>query len=250
MNRPLAPFLAPFLALWLAACGATPAFETGTIPPRHVLTPEELKVGYPIEVYDPWEGFNRGVYKFNALFDEYVFLPVVDAYEFVTPVFMQQRVSNFFSNLSELRNGSNGLMQLRPDVAGRATIRFAVNSTVGVLGLFDVAGSLGTAQQTEDFGQTLGWYGTPPGPFMMLPVLGPSNVRDTSGLVVDTAIANMVPPISTITERVYFNPAVYLVYAVDQRHLNRFRYYGTGSPFEYDLIRFLYTKKREAEIRR
>jgi phospholipid-binding lipoprotein MlaA len=85
---------------------------------------------------------------------------------------------------------------------------------------------------------------------MMLPVLGPSNVRDTTGLVVDTAIANLVPPISTITERVYFNPAVYLVYAVDQRHLNRFRYYGTGSPFEYDLIRFLYTKKREAEILR
>lgn len=243
-------FLALLLTLGLAACGATPALETGTIPPRHVLTPEEQKVGYPIEVSDPWEGWNRGVYKFNALFDEYVFLPVVDAYEFVAPVFVQERVSNFFSNLSELRNGSNGLMQLRPDVAGRATIRFAVNSTVGVLGLFDVAGSLGAHQQREDFGQTLGWYGSPPGPFMMLPVLGPSNVRDTTGLVVDTAIANFVPPISTITETVYFNPAVYLVYAVDQRHLNRFRYYGTGSPFEYDLIRFLYTKQREAEIRR
>jgi phospholipid-binding lipoprotein MlaA len=242
--------LAPLLALWLAACGATPAFETGTIPPRHVLTPEEIAVGYPIEVSDPWEGFNRGVYKFNALFDEYVFLPVVDAYEFVTPVFVQNRVSRFFSNLSELRNGSNGLLQLRPEVAGRATVRFAVNSTIGLLGLFDVAGELGAFQQPEDFGQTLGWYGSPPGPFMMLPVLGPSNVRDTTGLVVDTAIANLVTPISTVTERVYFNPAVYLVYAVDQRHLNRFRYYGTGSPFEYDLIRFLYTKKREADILR
>ena len=128
--------MAVLLALGLAACGATPALETGTIPPRHVLTPEEQKVGYPIEVSDPWEGWNRGVYKFNALFDEFVFLPVVDAYEFVTPVFVQERVSNFFSNLSELRNGSNGLMQLRPEVAGRAAIRFAVNSTVGVLGLF------------------------------------------------------------------------------------------------------------------
>jgi phospholipid-binding lipoprotein MlaA len=242
--------LALLMALGLAACGATPGFETGSTPPRHQLTLEELAVGYPIEVSDPWEGFNRGVYKFNALFDEFIFLPVVDGYEFITPVFVQQRVSNFFSNLSELRNGSNGLLQLRPDVAGRATIRFAVNSTAGVLGLFDVAGSLGAFQQQEDFGQTLGWYGSPPGPFMMLPVLGPSNVRDTTGLVVDTAIANLVPPISTITERVYFNPAVYLVYAVDQRHLNRFRYYGTGSPFEYDLIRFLYTKKREAEILR
>ncbi len=113
----------------------------------------------PLRVYDPWEGTNRGVYKFNALFDEYVFLPVVRGYEFVTPDFIENRVTDFFSNLSEFRNATNGLMQARPDVAGRAVIRLALNSTVGVAGLFDVATPLGVSQEPLDFGLTLGRWG-------------------------------------------------------------------------------------------
>ena len=82
------------------------------------LTARMQAVDIPLRVYDPWEGTNRGLYKFNALFDEYVFLPVVDAYEFVTPDFIEDRVTDFFSNLTEFRNATNGLMQARPDVAG------------------------------------------------------------------------------------------------------------------------------------
>ena len=122
------------------------------------------------------------VYKFNAQFDEYLFLPVVRAYEFVTPDFIEERVTDFFSNLSEFRNASNGLMQARPDAAGRAVIRLSLNSTIGVLGLFDVATPMGVTQEPLDFGLTLGRWGTPNGPFLMVPVLGPSNVRDFSRL--------------------------------------------------------------------
>lgn len=237
------------LAGTLGACAATPAYQLGTAPARYELTPEDQAVDLPLRIYDPWEGTNRGMYKFNALFDEYVFLPVVNAYEFVTPDFIEARVSDFFSNLTEFRNATNGLMQARPDVAGRAVIRFALNSTVGVLGLFDVATPMGVAQQPEDFGLTLGHWGVPNGPYLMLPVLGPSNLRDFGGLVTDSVIASTVPPQSIITDWVYFNPMIYVLYAVDLRRNVSFRYFGSGSPFEYDLVRFLYTKKRELELR-
>src|SRR5688500_11194880 len=97
--RHLKALVALALAIGLAACAATPASELGTIPPRHELTPEQRQAYYPIVIYDPWEGMNRAFYKFNAHFDEWVFLPAVDAYEFVTPDFIENRVSDFFSNL-------------------------------------------------------------------------------------------------------------------------------------------------------
>jgi phospholipid-binding lipoprotein MlaA len=237
------------LTVGLGACAATPASELGTAPPLHQLSPDEREVDVPLRIYDPWEGTNRGVYKFNALFDEYLFLPVVRGYEFVTPDFIEERVTDFFSNLSEFRNAGNGLMQARPDAAGRAVIRLALNSTVGLAGLFDVATPLGVTQEPLDFGLTLGRWGAPNGPFLMVPVVGPSNVRDFSGFIVDSAIASYVPPESIVTEYVYFNPAIYVLYAVDLRRQVNFRYHGSGSPFEYDLVRFLYTKKRELQLR-
>jgi phospholipid-binding lipoprotein MlaA len=237
------------LAGALAACAATPAYQTGTAPARFELSAEDQAVDLPLRVYDPWEGTNRSMYKFNALFDEYVFLPVVNAYEFVTPDFIEARVSDFFSNLTEFRNATNGLMQARPDVAGRAVLRFGVNSTVGALGLFDVATPLGVAQEPQDFGLTLGHWGVGNGPYLVLPLLGPSNLRDFGGFVTDSVIASTVPPQSFITDWVYFNPMIYVLYAVDLRRNIDFRYYGSGSPFEYDLVRFLYTKRRELELR-
>jgi phospholipid-binding lipoprotein MlaA len=245
-QRPLAAIA---LTTVLAACAATPATDLGTAPPMHELTDSQREGDIPLRVYDPWEGTNRAVYKFNALFDEYVFLPVVRGYEFVTPDFIEERVTDFFSNLSEFRNAGNGLMQARPDAAGRAVIRLALNSTIGVAGMFDVATPLGVTQEPLDFGLTLGRWGTPNGPYLMVPVVGPSNVRDFSGFLVDSAIASYVPPESIVTEYVYFNPAVYVLYAVDLRRQVNFRYHGSGSPFEYDLVRFLYTKKRELQLR-
>ncbi len=237
------------LACMLGACAATPASQLGTQPARFELSGPAQEVDFPLRVYDPWEGTNRAIYKFNAQFDRYVFLPAVNAYEFVTPDFIEARVSDFFSNLTEFRNATNGLMQARPDVAGRAVIRFALNTTVGLLGLFDVATPLGVMQQPQDFGLTLGQWGVGNGPYMVVPVLGPSNLRDFSGFVTDSVIASTVPPQSIVTDWVYFNPMIYVLYAVDLRRNINFRYFGSGSPFEYDLVRFLYTKRRELELR-
>lgn len=238
--------LAAAVALPLAACAATP----GPMPAGSMLEAREAEAEFPIRIWDPWEGFNRGVYKFNAQFDRYVFLPVLQAYQYVLPVFVQDRVSSFFSNLGEIRNGANGLLQVRPEVAARAAIRFGVNSTVGLLGLFDVATRLGVFRQAEDFGQTLGRYGLGPGPYLVLPIIGPSSLRDAGGLGVDTFTTTSVAPVDRVHDEVYRHPAVYALDAVDRRRINDFRYYGTGSPFEYDLVRFLYTRSREAEIAR
>ncbi len=237
------------LAVILSGCAATPAYQLGTTPAQFQLSDKEQAGDFPLRIYDPWEGTNRAVYKFNAQFDRYIFLPAVDAYEFVTPDFIQDRVTDFFSNLTEFRNATNGLMQARPDVAGRAVLRFLMNSTVGLLGLFDVATPLGVVQQPQDFGLTLGRWGVGNGPYLVVPVVGPSNVRDFSGFVTDSVIASTVPPQSIVTEWVYFNPMMYVLYAVDLRRNVSFRYFGSGSPFEYDLVRFLYTKRRELELR-
>jgi phospholipid-binding lipoprotein MlaA len=237
------------LAAGLGACAATPADQLGTTPPLHQLAPDEGAPDFPLRIWDPIEGTNRGVYKFNARFDEFIFLPLVRGYEFVTPDFIENRVTDFFSNLSEFRNATNGLMQARPDAAGRAVIRLALNSTIGVAGLFDVATPLGVNQEPLDFGLTLGRWGVGDGPYLVVPVLGPSNGRDFSGVVVDSVISSTVPPESIVTDYVYFNPLVYVLYAVDLRRNVNFRYFGSGSPFEYDYVRFLYTKRRELQLR-
>lgn len=225
-------------ALALSACA-------GTAGPATPDTPL-----YPVQVWDPLEPANRTVYRFNAGFDRYVFVPVVRGYEWLLPDPVERRVSSFFSNLGEIRNAANGLLQARPQVASRAVIRFAVNSTVGLLGLFDVAGAMGVAQQREDFGQTLGRWGVGGGPYVVLPILGPSNLRDTTGIVVDRGVMTQLPPWDVVVDEVYVNPGVYALEAVDERHLNPFRYYGTGSPFEYEYVRYLYTKKRQFDIER
>lgn len=236
------------LAAGLGGCAAPSAYDAGTARARHELTPEERQADYPIRVDDPWEGTNRALYKFNAQFDRYVFLPVVEGYRLVVPDFLEDRVSRFFANLTEFRNATNGALQARPDVAGRAVLRFLITSTAGVLGLFDGATPMGAAAQAEDFGQTLGRWGAGPGPYLVVPVLGPSSARDLGGFVADSAIAATLPPQSIVTDWIYFDPTIYVLYAVDLRRNVSFRYYGSGSPFEYDLVRFLSAKKRELEI--
>ena len=203
-----------------------------------------------IRVEDRFEGFNRSVYRFNFEFDHYIFLPIVRGYRFIVPRPVRTGISNFFSNLGEIRNASNGVLQARPEVASRATIRFLVNSTIGVLGFFDVATRLGVDQQREDFGQTLGWWGVGPGPYLVLPILGPSSVRDAAGLPADFVIGTVVPPGPQLGDTVYATPAPYPLQAVDARETQPFRYYDSGSAFEYDLVRFLYLQAREVEIRR
>ena len=240
--------LALALPLLAGACAAVPAERLGTVPPRSPVTAQEAAKAYPIDVYDPLEGLNRRVYRFNTVFDRWIFVPVAGGYVRVVPDPVRKGVGNFFRNLGEFRNGLNGALQARRDVFGTAAGRLAVNSTVGVLGLFDVATGFGLPEHREDFGQTLGHWGVPPGAYLVLPVLGPSDVRDAGGTAVDTAATGAIPGVQQVFDTVYFDPAVYGLYAVDQRSQIPFRYYRSGSAFEYDLVRFLFLKKRQLEI--
>ncbi|GJL59089.1 MAG: hypothetical protein NPIRA03_19460 [Nitrospirales bacterium] len=216
---------------------------------RSVKDVVQSDVRYLVDVYDPIEGFNRGVYKFNAQFDEYVFLPVVEGYEAVMPDFFEERVSDFFSNLADIRNLFNAMLQLNGEATLNTLGRFLINCTFGLGGFFDHATPLGIPQQTEDFGQTLGHYGLNPGAYLVLPILGPSSLRDTAGLLTDytASFFYLYTPLH-FNNRLERSSPFTLTWSVNTRQQLNFRYYQTGSPFEYDLIRFLYTKKRELDI--
>lgn len=134
---------------------------------------------------DPWEGFNRRVFVFNETLDRFAIKPAAQGYDAITPDLVQTGVGNFFSNLGELRTALNSALQWKWGNAGIATGRFVINSTLGVGGLLDIASDAGISGREEDFGQTLGWWGVDRGPYLVLPLLGPSTVRDTAGLPVD-----------------------------------------------------------------
>lgn len=134
---------------------------------------------------DPWEGFNKGMFAFNEGLDKVVLKPVAQGYEAAVPAPMRTGVGNAFSNVEDLAIGANNLLQGKPENALSDLGRLLINSTLGILGLFDVASEMGLEKHNEDFGQTLGRWGVGTGPYLVLPVLGPRNVRDTVGKAVD-----------------------------------------------------------------
>lgn len=131
---------------------------------------------------DPWETMNRQTYAFNTTVDHYVFRPVAKGYKAVTPKPVRTCVSNMMDNLTEPRNAVNNVLQGKGNGAFVSFMRFIVNSTFGVFGCFDVASMGDLTPHSEDFGQTLGTWGVGNGPYLVLPFLGPSTVRDTVGL--------------------------------------------------------------------
>lgn len=135
---------------------------------------------------DPWESFNRGVFRFNDALDRWALKPVAQGYRNVTPDIVEDGVHNVFRNLGEVRNLTNNLLQLKMRDAGVDTARFFFNTTFGVLGIFDVATKMGLQRNDEDFGQTLGAWGVKSGPYVVLPLLGPSTLRDTVSLYPDS----------------------------------------------------------------
>ena len=240
------------LIFLLASCSTLPKTSPETEPPMRQF--EDLVDGkkeYPIQVSDPLEGFNRGVYRFNYYFDKYLFLPVVKGYAFITPDFLEDRITNFFKNLREITNLTNSILQFKGTSMAKTTGRIVINTTIGIGGLFDPATHFGIHRVNEDFGQTLGFYGVGHGPYLVLPVLGPSNLRDTTGLVVDSVVYSVM--INELVDQADMKTGeedklkwgLTVLSAIDTRHRTPFRYYGTGSPFEYDLVRMLYTKQRE-----
>jgi phospholipid-binding lipoprotein MlaA len=134
---------------------------------------------------DPWEGLNRKTFAFNDALDKAVMKPIARGYEKVTPEFAREGVNNFYGNLEDVGTSLNNLLQGKLKAGATDAGRFVVNTVFGVLGLWDIATPLGLEKHDEDFGQTLGWWGMPPGPYFVIPLLGPSSARDAPARVVD-----------------------------------------------------------------
>ncbi|RMD86872.1 MAG: VacJ family lipoprotein [Candidatus Dadabacteria bacterium] len=138
------------------------------------------------QVYDPWESYNRKVFSFNEAVDKKVMEPVAQAYADLLPNKVEKGIANFFENLGFPVQFANSLLQLKPGQALTFLVRFAINTTLGIGGFIDTASAIGLkSPDKEDFGLTLASYSVPPGPYFVLPFLGPSTVRDTIGIGVD-----------------------------------------------------------------
>jgi len=170
-------------SLALAATGAAAEEAVGSAEPAPELDYELL--GEAEDNPDPWEGFNRRVFAFNESADRWVLKPVARTYHELAPSPVETGVSNFFANLGEVNNFLNNLLQGKFKGALTDLSRFVINSTLGAVGLIDVATEMGLQRNNEDFGQTLGYWGVSSGPYLVVPLLGPRTVRDGLGNVPD-----------------------------------------------------------------
>jgi phospholipid-binding lipoprotein MlaA len=218
-----------------AGGAAQPAEGAGQAPPP--VTPADAP---SMRTYDPWERLNRFTYRFNARFDEAFFLPVANGYRRI-PSPVRSGVHNFFGNLSEVDSVINYTLQGRFKFGVRSLGRFIVNSTVGIGGLFDVAKKLNLPGAPTGLSTTLAKWGMHPGPYLVIPLLGPSTLRDGLGFVGDYATSYAVDVAKLYRGDLSWGLGA--VDAVDQRANVNFRYYSSGSPFEYENIRFLYVRK-------
>lgn len=134
---------------------------------------------------DPWESVNRPIFRFNDLLDTYALKPLAQGYQAITPQFLEDGVHNMFRNVGDVGNLANDVLQAKPRAAGIDTARLMFNTTFGLFGFFDVGTKMGLQRNDEDFGQTLGYWGTGSGPYVMLPFLGPSTLRDAPSKYVD-----------------------------------------------------------------
>lgn len=144
-----------------------------------------LSVGVKAHPRDPWEGWNRGVFAFNEGLDDLVLRPVATVYRDFVPQFVRTGVNNVFNNFADAWGAVNSLLQGKPEAALTDVMRFALNTSFGLLGLLDIATEAGMEPSREDFGQTLGRWGLGAGPYLVLPLLGPSSLRDASALPAD-----------------------------------------------------------------
>ena len=191
---------------------------------------------------DPFQKMNRSVFAFNDATDKAVLRPVAKVYNHIVPQPAQRGISHFFSNLTEPLNALNNLLQGKFDRALSSTYRFAVNSTVGLLGFKDVAKSLDVAPAKEDFGQTLATWGVPAGPYIMVPLLGPSNLRDLSSGLIDTAIFY---PVNEITQA---SGGRFALFAVDRVNV-RAHLLGTDSLLDMQLDPYGFVKQAAEQNR-
>ena len=229
MNNPTRPF--PWLHRWVAlllvamltACASGPNAN-----PR-----------------DPLEPFNRGMTNVNDAVDGAVLKPVATVYRDITPDPVRTGVNNFFQNLGDVWSFINATLQLRPREAAENFLRFNVNTVFGVAGLFDVASDMGLERTRLDFGQTLGRWGVPAGPYLVLPFFGPSSFRDAAGFSIESR-GDLVQGLSDIPMR----NSLYVLRAVETRaNLLRASTLLEGAALDkYSFTRDLYLQRRESQI--
>lgn len=200
---------------------------------------EELAVLYGVD--DPLGGFNRRMYYFNGMADRYVLKPTITKYKYYTPNFVQKRVSNFFNNFENIGTTINSFLQLKFTQGFETALRFGVNSTVGILGLFDPATSLGIPKYKENLGMTLGYYGVGRGSYIVAPLLGPTNVRDLSSLAISgygIGKLDVYHPVGIDFSEWYMAG----LYGFSTKADTGIYFMETDSVFEYEYMRFLSKK--------
>ena len=195
---------------------------------------------------DPWEGFNRGMFTFNDDFDAAFAKPIARGYKAITPAPIDQGITNFFLNLADFNSAVNNLLQFKLERSANDFGRLAVNSTVGILGFIDVASNMNLPRHGEDFGQTLGVWGVEPGPYLVLPFLGPSSARDAVGLIPDWYIA----PIRWIPVNDAVTWGMLALWFVDRRAdlLGASKVLQMAALDPYEFIRDAYLQKRLYEV--
>ena len=201
--------------------------------------------GPNVHPQDPLEPFNRNVSAFNEAVDSAVLKPVATVYRDVTPDMVRTGVSNFFSNLSDVWSFTNATLQLRPREAGENFLRVGVNTAFGLGGVLDVASEMGIERTRLDFGQTLGRWGVPAGPYLVLPIFGPSSVRDAAGFGIELS-GDLVQDIPSTATR----NSLTVLRAVETRaNLLRATSMLDGAALDkYSFTRDVYLRRRQSQI--
>jgi len=195
--------------------------------------------------HDPLEPLNRGVSDFNDAVDSAVLKPVATTYRDVTPDLVRTGVSNFFENLRDVWSSINAGLQLRPKEATENILRFGINTAFGFGGVFDIASEMGIERTRLDFGQTLGRWGVPAGPYLVLPFFGPSSVRDAAGFGVESR-GDLIWNLDSVSTR----NSLYTLRAVETRaNLLRATSMLEGAALDkYSFTRDIYLQRRQSQI--
>ncbi len=209
-------------------------------------------------IHDGLERFNRGMYAFNTQVDKKIVYPASVVYGTIVPKPIRNGIANFYDNFKEIPTFVNSMLQLKPKKAVNALGRFVVNSTIGILGVNDVASKMGMKEDPETMGDTLGHYGIGAGSYLVLPGLGPSTIRDGIGSAVDSAMEGGVRRVAE--KELFFDTGVFdkkvygftrpVVTGLNARSLIGFKYGDLNSPFEYDLVRAFYSNYRKLQIKK
>jgi len=195
---------------------------------------------------DPLEGFNRGVYSFNQGMDKILFNPLGKLYRAITPEFVDKGITNFFSNLNEISVVANDILQFKINQAFSDAARFVFNSTLGIIGFFDVSSTMGLEKHSEDFGQTLGTWGIGSGPYLVAPFFGPTTLRDATGFVVDRGVLSPIFYLDNDELKAGLLTLNYVDFKSDL--LSAQKLIGEAALDEYEFTKNAYFERRESQI--